>query len=578
MKFKEILVLIGIFLLSLGIRFYGINWDGFQHLHPDERFLSMVIHDIQVPSNFFEYLNTQVSPLNPYNYKDYSFFVYGTFPIFLIKYLVSIIGLDTYDQAFIFGRSLTIFIDSINIFSLYFLSKLIFKNQKKLVFLPSLFYCFLVLPIQLSHFFTVDPFLNTFLLLSFTLLCYSTHKFNNLILSAVMFGLATSSKISAVFFIPIIILFLLFQKLPKHKLFIKGVLIFFYFLISLLIFRLVQPYSFVGFFNPNPDFINSLNLLNTYSQPDGFYPPSIMWISKIRLLFPLQNIVLWGVGIPLSGLLFYGFFGNLIKNKFNFFKQLWSQKIICFSFTWIIVLFLYQGSRFVYNLRYFLPIYPFICIAAVWFLSKLKSYKLLAVTLFFHFLWCLLFINIYKFPNTRVAATNWIYRYISPGSVLTAEYWDDALPLSINGQSDVFITKWLKLYDQESEEKWQKINQDLKESDYLIMSSNRLWASIPKVSSMYPQTTKFYQDLFEEKTDFYKYKEFNSYPGISLPLLKKCFYLGYTDYPYKNFKNKFFEVSNNCSAPGIYLRDDTAEESFTVYDHPQVLIYKKKSN
>jgi hypothetical protein len=183
--------------------------------------------------------------------------------------------------------------------------------------------------------------------------------------------------------------------------------------------------------------------------------------------------------------------------------------------------------------------------------------------------------NIYKFPNPRISASTWIYDNLKPGSVLTAEYWDDALPLNLDERTNTYTTKWLKLYDQDSSEKWQIINKDLNDSDYLIMSSNRLWASIPMVPNMYPQTTQFYQDLFENKTSFYKYKEFNSYPGLSLSFLKKCIYFGYTNYPYKNLNNKFFEVDNNCPNPGIFLRDDTAEESFTVYDHPKVLIFAK---
>jgi len=54
--------------------------------------------------------------------------------------------------------------------------------------------------------------------------------------------------------------------------------------------------------------------------------------------------------------------------------------------------------------------------------------------------------------------------------------------------------------------------------------------------------------------------------------MKKCLYLGPTDYP---GQKKMWITFENCLFPGIYVRDDTAEESFTVFDHPQVLIYKK---
>lgn len=111
------------------------------------------------------------------------------------------------------------------------------------------------------------------------------------------------------------------------------------------------------------------------------------------------------------------------------------------------------------------------------------------------------------------------------------------------------------------------------------MSSSRLWGSISKVPDIYTQTSLFYQQLFfgqdilDSRVSFTKIAQFNNYPGFYLSFLKKCIYLGPSDYP--GIKNNWFEVDNTCLYPGIYFRDDTADESFTVYDHPQVLIFMK---
>jgi hypothetical protein len=222
-------------------------------------------------------------------------------------------------------------------------------------------------------------------------------------------------------------------------------------------------------------------------------------------------------------------------------------------------------------MRYFLPIYPFICLILVSLLSHLKIKKSLIIFIWILFiLFATAFFSFYSRPNSRVQASNWVNQNIPKDSVLSSEYWDDALPLGYSDYKNIS----LPLFDSDSDEKWEKINKSLGEIDYLIMSSNRLWASIPRVPDKYPQASEFYKNLFAEKLNFRKIKEFNSYPGFSLPFLKSCFYFGPTNYP--GIKNNWFSADKHCSYPGIYFRDDTAEEAFTVYDHPKVLIFKKK--
>ena len=84
MKIRYKLILIGVLLFAAFLRLYGVNWDQGHHLHPDERFLTMVTTDIKWPGTITEYFNTDNSPLNPHN-AGYGFFVYGTFPVFLTK-------------------------------------------------------------------------------------------------------------------------------------------------------------------------------------------------------------------------------------------------------------------------------------------------------------------------------------------------------------------------------------------------------------------------------------------------------------------------------------------------------------
>lgn len=575
LKHQFFLIVI-IFCLSLTLRFFGQNWDQSEHLHPDERFLTMLVSTIQFPNSISQYFNTTTSPLNPFNYQQFSFFVYGTFPIFLTKIVASAFNLDNYQNIHLVGRSLSALFDSLNIFSLYFLAKLIFpKNKRKYLFLPALLYAFAVLPIQLSHFFAVDTFLTFFLFLSLVLFSYwsKTQEKCLLISASIAFGLSLSCKLSAALFLPIILLIFIYQFIKKKPLFFINAII--SLLIMVVVFRIFQPYSFVSLFKINPDLIKSLvSLKSILANKDVYYPPEIQWLTKISIVFPLQNIVLWGLGLPVSFLLLLSF-KNIITFKLKKIFSTPDNFIIALVIVWTLFLFIEQGMQFTHTMRYFLPIYPSLCLLAILLNFSWINHKKIFVSVFvFHVIYCFLFLTIYTHPHSRVQATNWINQNIPSGSNLANEYWDDPLPLA-SSSLKTYEIQMLSLYDPDTELKWQQINSVLDKTNYIILSSNRLWGSIPTVPGRYPITTKYYQDLFGGQSEFKKIIEFNSYPGLSLPFFKKCLYFGPTNYPLSSFKNNWFEADDKCNYPGIYLRDDVSEEAFTVYDHPKVIIFKK---
>jgi hypothetical protein len=102
----------------------------------------------------------------------------------------------------------------------------------------------------------------------------------------------------------------------------------------------------------------------------------------------------------------------------------------------------------------------------------------------------------------------------------------------------------LTLYDEDTPEKLEKLLDVLDEADYISMSSGRLWQSIPRLPMRYPVTTRYYDLLFAGELGFAKAVEFHSYPRLF----------------------------------GIEFDDTWAEEQFTVYDHPKVLIYRKTAD
>ncbi|HSD10057.1 MAG TPA: hypothetical protein VLF14_03680, partial [Candidatus Binatia bacterium] len=104
-----------ILVLAAWLRLQGLDWDEGQHLHPDERFLTMVEAAIKSPHSLAEYFDTGRSPLNPGNqsYKSFAFkfFVYGTLPLFVVRWLGEWLGQVDYAHIHLLGRVLSALYD-----------------------------------------------------------------------------------------------------------------------------------------------------------------------------------------------------------------------------------------------------------------------------------------------------------------------------------------------------------------------------------------------------------------------------------------------------------------------------------
>lgn len=551
------------FILIIGafLRFYNLNWDNNYHLHPDERFLVMVGNAMKQPSTFIKYLDPQASTFNPANL-DYKFYVYGIFPVVLNKLLAPSFLNDTYNGFAIQGRALSAFFDFLTLIIVMKLLMLLRKHRNiptETILLGTFFYAITVFSIQLSHFFAVDTFLNFFMIISlyFILKFFYEHKWTSVLWSGIALGFAFASKISALYILPLEIVLLAMLCLKKHPLLThdlkillknKPLQILASFIFAMLLFslplyltlRVADPYYFVdtNIFHAkaNPLFLQNLKSLEAFSNPDVWFPPSVQWIHKTPVLFALYNIAFWGIGLM--------YFLFMVAGIFYFLKKHRHPELVII-FSWVFLFFFYQSTQFAKTMRYFIFLYPFFAILAGFgFHYILETYNKTVKGIFIvlTIIYPLAFFSIYIKPMSRVAANNWIQQTIPTGSTVLDEHWDDALPLSQTPNR--YNIQLLSVFDPDTPEKWNKLNTMLQSGDYLILSSNRGWGSMPTVPERYPLMTKFYSDLFAGKLQYKKIKEFTSYPSLE--------YLG---------------------IPFIFT-DDKAEESFTVYDHPKVMIFK----
>ncbi len=85
---EALIVTLLLIVLAIGayFRFTGLDWDQNFHLHPDERFLTIVASSLDPVSDPLAYLKTSESTLNPYN-ANQGFYVYGNFPMTVTVYM-----------------------------------------------------------------------------------------------------------------------------------------------------------------------------------------------------------------------------------------------------------------------------------------------------------------------------------------------------------------------------------------------------------------------------------------------------------------------------------------------------------
>lgn len=557
------LLLLLIVLLGEVFRVFGFNWDGGFHLHPDERAIVIYTLPLQFPKNLDIFLSPQ-SPWNPH------FFAYGSLPLYMLKVVSLIAGnfnqlLTGYDGINLLGRILSSCFDLGTIFLIFLIGKQI--ASKKVALLACFFYAIAVLPIQLSHFFAVDTILTFFLMC--TLYCmirfYQSESFGSAIGIGISLGFALATKTTAVAIgvslaLALTIDFLLLLFVHKKKLrlvlphipkFIKKLLLSSLYIVlpALLVFFFCEPYAFIDF--------NTFLLQNMQQYAmtkDAFtFPYTLQYVGKIPYIYELQNIFWWGLGPLFATIAFLGIIFTTVTGIIREKKTAWAKELILMAFFWSY--FILVGKFAVGFVRYMLPLYPLLCLAAslfIFFLIKKFSNAFVKISifiwLFLLLVWPCSFLAIYTHPNTRVQATNWILTHIPIGKTIAIEHWDDGLPL-VNSQA--YPTNILELYNMDTPEKWAKISKQLSQSSYIILASNRLYVPLQKLTDCaalfphpcYVQTAAYYKQLFNGQLGFTKVAEFTDYPTI--PFI------------------------------GTPIIDDHADESFTVYDHPKVIIFQK---
>ena len=624
-----------ILLLGLVLRFHGMGWDQPEgagaplQMHPDERFLSLVSDRLDWPDSVGGYFDTANSPLNPYNDPETHSYVYGTFPLFLAKGAATLAGhlpdrvgagpfsLDmpdeyadpagpgnSYDRVVLWGRRITALFDAATILVVFGLGSTLFSRKAGL--LGALFYALAVLPTQLAHFWTMDPYVtffgaSTLLIAAQTVMDDRASKRPGLrhallfVLLGVCVGLGLASKVTAW---PLGLAPLLatavragLRDLPSlglrwrgHRPALRGhwttdvSILCFSLAVAMVVFRIAQPYAFTGpdFWDMslNPTWRADIEREINFQNGNVDYPPFVQFAGRSPFLTPLKNMVVWGLGpaLGLTGL------AGAVAGAVLLFRRRELTFLMPLAFAGAV--FAFQGPRFVAFMRYFEPIYPVLCLFAGWALvwlwtnrTRLSAPSWLPRTVrpsqrAFSFgaaaavvavvgataLWALAFQSIYTQEHPRIAASEWIYANVPPGAKITAEIWDDSVPYALPGRPNgVYKVVETEPYATDSPQKVQQLVYGrpsdngaggLVNADYVAISSNRVKDSVARLEREYPATIRYYELLESGELGFSLVAHFEVRPTLF----------------------------------GLSIDDSSAEESFHVYDHPEVRIYKNTTD
>ena len=625
-KYKTLFLLFLILLTAYSLRSFGRNWDEGGHLHPDERMLIMVADRIQFPNN-----------LNPdfFNYGSLPIYLLrGTAQVLdgLIHPLVPFAG---YNGMLMLGRTLSSIFD-VGTVALVFLAAYQLTRKRTPALLASLIYSLAFFPIQNSHFFVVDVYLAFFITALVTTRIYyaQTRRLYSLSLMGACMGAAVATKFTALVFMPGIIISLGIihvwsspaERYREHTdetsrqarriniLHLRSSMLWFersrelithilvFCATSFVIFAVCMPYAIlpptgilslpqghvvvdvkssnildkypgindiIHFLDPNRSletrFLRDVRDQTRMNSDAYVFPYTLQYVTTKPYIYHIEQIFKWGLGpfigiLTIIGTLFLLLhLTDLTKNKESKIKEFASWILVFCIFVTFGFYFLIIGRSAVKFMRYMLPLYPMLAILAGYGLSKLihrsfvKSHTITvmmvykavtAILLIGTLVWSLTFVNIYSERHTRIVATDWILEHISPGKTLAVEHWDDRVPIRYSEQYQYQEMTIYELPDNET--KWEVLLQRLAHSDYVILASNRLYTPLPKLADCkkykvcYPLATKYYEKLFDGSLGFTKIKEFTAYPRLG---------------PWA-------------------IKDDDADESFTVYEHPKILIFQ----
>lgn len=528
-------------------RLVGLDWGLPYPLHPDERNMAVAIQGLRCDTGL------NASCLNPH------FFAYGQLPLYLAYFGVQGYHLATgihaaisYDEATLALRLIAALASVATVFVLLHLTALAFfphhrKEHGKAHpagFLPEamplpvlagacLLFIFAPYAIQMSHFGTTE----SLLMLFYPLIVYLAARYLEepeakriIVFLALASGAAVATKVSSLIFLAVPAGVFLWKKYRQPPHLLRDAFLFALVFIPAAI--LLSPQNLISY----PEFSASLAYessigLGTYI---AFY--TRQFIGTVPVLFQVRKIFPYALGWTGFILGAAGLFLLPRKNK--------TLNVIRFAF---LMYFLPTALIFAKWTRFMAPVFPLMSLLAAGLLVRIYQLRLrrlmIAALLLVSLLPGMAYVTVYQNEDIRFTASRWIYSHVPGGSKIlseTANVIDIPVPPpGDQGKEPTYRLVPFDFYSLDADPQTEaQLAQFVTQADYIIVPTRRVFANHP--AGVFPKTAKYYEDLFAGRLGFEEVAEFAN--------------------------------------PYIGKTDENAEETWSVFDHPVVRIYKRNPN
>ncbi|MFA6249980.1 MAG: glycosyltransferase family 39 protein [Candidatus Shapirobacteria bacterium] len=457
---------------------------------------------------------------------DPRFYAYGQLPLFLSYFSLRLVGLsNSFENAVISLRLWSGLFSSISVLFIYLIAQKLFPPRIALacfafsIFSPGL--------IQSAHFGTTESILlfvfaaNLFLSLNFV----STGNLALLLVAAIISGFGLATKVTALILMGPVYLAILVHLFRTKKILLSLLTLLLFTLLALVIFILASPFNLIS----RADFLSTLKYeasVATGTSP-VFY--TRQFIGTLPYIFQLLRVFPYALGIPLCLAAAIGWFLSLVPSVGKH-KTFWF--IIIFS---SLAYFVYNGQLYTKWTRFMAPLFILAPLFAANFIKAFPaSSKVKASLLVLCLIPGWLFLTIYFQKDIRVTASEWLITNIKSGSTVLSEAGNVVnLPV---GDHQLIVVNFDFYGLDASPTLQQELPNHLYSADYLLVPSRRIFKN--QSSPSFPYSQRYYQKLFSGELGFL---------------------------PVKVFSNPLATL----------LDTENAEETFSVFDHPKIRLYKK---